>query len=50
MTAFLGLAFGFIFVETGSLAVPILLHAAVDISAMVTAWLVLRPGAREAGG
>lgn len=47
MTAFLGLAFGFIYVETGSLALPILLHAAVDLSAMVTAWLVLRPGARE---
>jgi membrane protease YdiL (CAAX protease family) len=50
MTAFLGLAFGFIFVETGSLALPILLHAAVDISAMVTAWIVLRPGARGADG
>jgi membrane protease YdiL (CAAX protease family) len=48
MTAFLGLAFGFIYVETGSLVLPILLHAVVDISAMVTAWLVLRPGARGA--
>ena len=48
MTALLGLAFGFIYVETGSLALPILLHAAVDISAMVTAWLVLRPEARSA--
>ena len=47
VTALLGLAFGFLYVETGSLALPILLHAAVDISAMVTAWLVLRPGARE---
>jgi membrane protease YdiL (CAAX protease family) len=47
VTAFLGLAFGFIYVETGSLALPIALHAAVDISAMVTAWIVLRPGARE---
>jgi membrane protease YdiL (CAAX protease family) len=47
MTAVLGLAFGFIYVETGSLALPIALHAAVDISAMVTAWLVLRPGGRE---
>jgi membrane protease YdiL (CAAX protease family) len=44
LTALLGLAFGFIYVETGSLALPIALHAAVDISAMVTAWLVLRPG------
>jgi len=48
MTGFLGLAFGFIYLETGSLALPILLHAAVDISAMVTAWLVLRPGAVKA--
>ena len=48
MTAFLGLAFGFIYMETGSLALPILLHAAVDISAMVTAWLVFRPNAAEA--
>jgi membrane protease YdiL (CAAX protease family) len=48
MTAFLGLAFGFIYVETGSLALPILLHTAVDISAMVTAWLVLRPRTGEA--
>ena len=48
VTALLGLAFGFIYVETGSLALPILLHAAVDVSAMVTAWLVLRPGARGA--
>jgi membrane protease YdiL (CAAX protease family) len=47
VTAFLGLAFGFLYVETGSLALPILLHAAVDISAMVTAWIVLRPGTRE---
>jgi membrane protease YdiL (CAAX protease family) len=46
LTAVLGLAFGFIYVETGSLALPIALHAAVDISAMVTAWIVLRP-ARE---
>jgi membrane protease YdiL (CAAX protease family) len=50
MTAFLGLAFGFIYVETSSLAWPILLHAAVDISAMVTAWIVLRPRARGADG
>lgn len=46
VTALLGLGFGFIYVETGSLALPIALHAAVDISAMVTAWIVLRPGAR----
>jgi membrane protease YdiL (CAAX protease family) len=46
MSAVLGLAFGYIYVETSSLALPIVLHAVVDISAMVTAWLVLRPGAR----
>jgi membrane protease YdiL (CAAX protease family) len=44
VTALLGLGFGYIYVETGSLALPIALHAAVDISAMVTAWIVLRPG------
>ena len=48
LTAILGLAFGFIYVKTGSLALPIVLHAGVDISAMVTAWIVLRPGARGA--
>lgn len=48
MTAFLGLAFGFIYVETASLALPIVLHAVVDISAMITAWLVLRPGTHGA--
>lgn len=48
LTALLGLAFGFIYVETGSLALPMLLHAAVDISAMVTAWIVLRPAVASA--
>lgn len=46
VTAALGLGFGFIYVETGSLALPIALHAAVDISAMVSAWIVLRPATR----
>jgi membrane protease YdiL (CAAX protease family) len=46
VTAALGLSFGYLFVESGSLALPIALHAAVDISAMVTAWIVLRPAAR----
>jgi membrane protease YdiL (CAAX protease family) len=45
VTALLGFAFGYLFVETGSLVLPILLHAAVDISTMVTAWIVLRPPA-----
>jgi len=49
VTALLGLGFGFIYVETGSLALPILLHAAVDISAMVSAWIVLRPASRAEG-
>jgi membrane protease YdiL (CAAX protease family) len=48
LTAVLGIGFGFVYVETGSLALPMILHAAVDISAMVTAWIVLRPGARKA--
>ena len=43
VTGLLGLGFGYIYVETGSLALPMALHAAVDISAMVTAWIVLRP-------
>ena len=43
MTTVLGAGFGYIYVRTGSLVLPILLHAAVDISAMVTAWIVLRP-------
>lgn len=47
-TTLLGAAFGWIYVETGSLLLPVLLHAAVDLSAMVTAWIVLRP--RPAGG
>jgi membrane protease YdiL (CAAX protease family) len=46
LTALLGLAFGFIYVETGSLALPIALHAAVNVSAMVTSWIVMRAGAR----
>ena len=47
VTALLGALFGWLYVETGSLLLPILLHAAVDLSAMVTAWIVLRP--RPAG-
>ncbi len=46
-TSLLGAALGWIYVETGSLLLPVLLHAAVDLSAMVTAWIVLRP--RPAG-
>ncbi|HEV7660312.1 MAG TPA: CPBP family intramembrane glutamic endopeptidase [Allosphingosinicella sp.] len=42
VTALLGALFGWVYIETGSLLLPILLHAAVDISSMVTAWIVLR--------
>jgi membrane protease YdiL (CAAX protease family) len=42
VTALLGALFGWVYIETGSLLPPILLHAALDISAMVTAWIVLR--------
>ncbi|HTU09435.1 MAG TPA: CPBP family intramembrane glutamic endopeptidase [Allosphingosinicella sp.] len=42
VTTLMGALFGWLYLETGSLLLPILLHAAVDISAMVTAWLVLR--------
>lgn len=45
VTTLLGALFGWLYIETGSLLLPILLHAAVDISAMVTAWLVLRAAA-----
>jgi CAAX protease family protein len=41
-TALLGALFGWVYIETGSLILPMLLHAALDISAMVTAWIVLR--------
>jgi uncharacterized protein len=42
VTTLLGALFGWVYIETGSLLLPILLHAAVDLSAMVTAWVVLR--------
>lgn len=42
MTALLGGLFGYMFVATGSLFLPILLHTCVDISAMLTAYLVLK--------
>jgi membrane protease YdiL (CAAX protease family) len=45
-TTALGAAFGWLYLETGSLLLPMLLHAAVDVSAMVTAWIVLRDTAR----
>jgi len=43
VTTVLGVLFGWLYIETGSLLLPVLLHAAVDLSAMVTAWIVLRP-------
>lgn len=42
MTTLMGAVFGYFYLETGSLLLPILLHIAVDVSAMVTAWVVLR--------
>ena len=50
-TALVGAAFGWVYLETGSLLLPVLLHAALDISSMTTAWLVLRrePEAAPAG-
>ena len=48
MTMLLGAILGYIYLETGSLLLPILLHAAADISAMVTAWIALgREGRRR---
>lgn len=43
MTTILGGVFGYLYVATGSLLLPIIVHVAVDVSAMVTAWLVLKP-------
>jgi membrane protease YdiL (CAAX protease family) len=45
MTTLLGGVFGYLFVATGSLILPIIVHVAVDMSAMITAWLVLKPRA-----
>ncbi len=45
-TGLVGALFGWVYLETGSLLLPMLLHAALDVSSMVTAWLVLR---RDAG-
>lgn len=42
-TTALGALFAVIFVSTGSLALPMLLHALINVSSMVTAYLVLRP-------
>lgn len=41
-TAILGAVFAVIFVGTGSLLIPILLHAAIDVSSMLTAFILLR--------
>jgi len=48
MTTLLGATLGWVYIETGSLLLPMLLHAAIDISSMVTAWIVLRPAAAGA--
>ncbi|QIG79111.1 CPBP family intramembrane glutamic endopeptidase [Stakelama tenebrarum] len=42
VTGLLGAIFGVIFVTTGSLLLPVLLHALVDVSSMITAYLALR--------
>lgn len=49
LTGLIGALFGWIYLETGSLLLPILLHAMLDISSMVTAWLVLRRAPEPAG-
>lgn len=48
VTAVLGALFGWIYLETGSLLLPILLHAALDLSQMTSAWLVLREEPKDA--
>jgi len=42
LTTILGAALGWIYVDSGSLVMPMLLHALIDISAMLTAYIVLR--------
>jgi membrane protease YdiL (CAAX protease family) len=42
-TTALGAIFAVIYLSTGSLLLPMLLHTLIDVSAMVTAYLVLRP-------
>lgn len=42
LTGLVGAVFGWLYLETGSLLLPMLLHAVLDISSFVTAWLVLR--------
>ena len=42
VTTLLGGALGWLYLETGSLLLPMILHAAVDISAMLTAYVVLK--------
>jgi uncharacterized protein len=46
-TTALGVIFAVIYLSTGSLLLPMLLHALIDISSMVTAYIVLRPGRLE---
>lgn len=47
-TTALGAAFAVMYLNTGSLLLPMLLHALIDASSMVTAYLVLRPKRAEA--
>ena len=43
-TTALGVIFAVMYLSTGSLLLPMLMHALIDVSSMVTAYLVLRPG------
>jgi membrane protease YdiL (CAAX protease family) len=49
VTGILGALFGWVYLATGSLFLPMLLHAALDISSMTTSWIVLRGKAEPAG-
>ena len=42
-TTVLGAVFSVMYLSTGSLLLPMLLHALINVSSMVTAYLVLRP-------
>ena len=48
VTAAIGAALGYVYIATQSLALPMLLHVAIDVSAMVTAYFALRPEPGEA--
>ncbi|MGE0178789.1 MAG: CPBP family intramembrane glutamic endopeptidase [Sphingomonas sp.] len=45
-TSLIGVGLGWLYLASGSLLLPMVAHTAIDISSMVAAWMVLRPGAK----